>query len=56
MKFWEIFWLVCVLFSIVSFFYMSAKVLYYGVFELKYMFRTLDEETPGNNSKEKKIV
>ncbi len=44
MSFWKIFWLISVLFALISFFYMSVKALYYGIFELKYMFKTLDEE------------
>ncbi len=44
MKFWEIVWLLAVVFSLISFLYMSVKVLYKGIFELKYMFKTLDEE------------
>lgn len=49
MKFWEIFWLIAVLFSLISFLYMSIKVLYKGIFELKYMFKTLDEEQEKND-------
>jgi hypothetical protein len=52
MSFWEIFWLSSVLFSLISFLYMSIKVLYHGISELKYMFKTLDEEEL-NNDQEK---
>ena len=48
MIFWEIFWLIAVIFSLISFLYMSIKVLYKGIFELKYMFKTLDEEQINN--------
>ncbi len=38
MKVWEIFWLVTIIFSIVSFTYMSALALIKGVAEMKEMF------------------
>lgn len=41
MKLWEYFWLVVVLFSIVSFAYMSIKVIYKGWAEMKEMFQNL---------------
>lgn len=41
MKAWEIFWGVIILFSTLSFTYMSVKILYKGFDELKEMFRKL---------------
>lgn len=38
MNLWEYFWLVTILFSIVSFTYMSIKVVYKGFAEMKEMF------------------
>lgn len=52
MTFWEIFWLVSVLFSLLSFLYMSIRVLYRGVYELKYMFRKLEQEKLNNSNGE----
>jgi len=49
MSFWSIIWLVLILFTFVSFIYMSAKVLFFGIFELKYMFKTLEDEQIKNN-------
>ena len=52
MNFWIVFWFITILFTLISFFYMSAKVLYNGIHELKYMFKTLDDEEI-KDSKEK---
>lgn len=41
---WSIFWGIVVLFSLLSFTYMSGKILIKSVAELKSMFRTLDEK------------
>jgi len=41
MNLWEYFWIVIISFSIVSFTYMSVKVVYKGLDELKEMFRSL---------------
>ena len=41
---WSIFWGVIVLFSLLSFAYMSGKILIKSVAELKNMFQTLDEK------------
>ncbi len=41
MNLWEYFWIVIITFSIVSFTYMSVKVVYKGLDELKDMFRRL---------------
>ena len=40
---WSIIWGVVVLFSLISFTYMSVKILYKGINELKEMFNTLNE-------------
>ncbi len=44
MSLWEIFWLVVVIFSIVSFTYMSVKIVYKGLAELKEMFTLLNKD------------
>ncbi len=44
MKLFEIFWYGIVLFSLISFTYLSAKVLYKGLPELKTMLRILRNE------------
>ena len=44
MKFFEIFWIVIILFSTLSFIYLSAMVLYKGLPELKTMFAELKKE------------
>ncbi len=41
---WEIFWAVVIGFSMLSFTYMSVKMLYFGLPELKEMFTSLSEE------------
>jgi hypothetical protein len=41
---WIIFWAIVIVFSILSFGYMSIQVLYKGFSELFDMFRRLDEE------------
>ena len=43
MNFWEYFWAAVILFSIVFFIYMSIKVVYKGLSELKDMFKSLKE-------------
>jgi len=43
MNFWEYFWGLVILFSIVSFTYMSIKVIYKGVAELKKMLSDLKD-------------
>ena len=42
MNLWEYFWAGIILFSIVSFTYMSVKVIYKGLNELKDMFESLN--------------
>ncbi len=49
MKFYIIFWEAVVLFSLLSFTYMSFKVLYRGFPELKEMLRNLDNEHKKNS-------
>jgi len=44
MSFWEIFWLLVIAFSVLSFIYMSGKMLFFGFPELKEMFTVLSEE------------
>jgi hypothetical protein len=44
MKGWEIFWLVVIIFSIISFTYISVVALIKGVPELKSMFTKIDAE------------
>ncbi|VAW12404.1 hypothetical protein MNBD_BACTEROID01-223 [hydrothermal vent metagenome] len=39
---WIIIWEIVLLFSIISFTYMSIKVLYLGIHELKEMFKILN--------------
>jgi len=41
---WTIFWAITILFSLVSFIYMSAKILYFGIGELKEMFEQLTKQ------------
>ena len=41
MNLWEYFWLTVIVFSIVSFTYMSIKVIYKGFGEMKEMFESL---------------
>jgi len=43
MNLWEYFWMGVVLFSVVSFTYMSVKVIYKGIGELKEMLLNLDK-------------
>ncbi len=43
MNLWEYFWGAVILFSIISFTYMSVKVVYKGLAELKEMFRDLND-------------
>ncbi len=40
---WEYFWGFVILFSIISFSYMSVKIIVKGLAELKDMFRNLSE-------------
>ena len=44
MGLWELFWLVVIIFSIISFTYMSIKIVYKGLAELKEMFTSLIKE------------
>jgi len=44
MKGWEIFWLVTIIFSVLSFTYMSVLALIKGIAEMKEMFRKFDKE------------
>ncbi|NIA28472.1 MAG: hypothetical protein GWP06_01000 [Actinobacteria bacterium] len=44
MSAWTIFWGLVVLFSLLSFTYMSVRILIKSIAELKSMFRTLDEK------------
>jgi len=44
MSAWIIFWGLVVLFSLLSFTYMSVKILIKSIAELKSMFGTLDEK------------
>jgi hypothetical protein len=41
MNLWEYFWLVIIIFSTISFTYMSVKVVYKGFTEMKEMFDKL---------------
>ncbi len=43
MNMWVLFWGIIVLFSVISFSYMSIKILYRSIAELKEMFKTLDD-------------
>ncbi len=43
MNLWEYFWLAFIIFSIVSFTYMSVKIVYKGLFEMKEMLKHLEE-------------
>jgi hypothetical protein len=42
---WIIFWEIIILFSLISFIYMSIKILYKGLPELKSMFKNLDQRS-----------
>ena len=42
MGLWEIFWAILIVFSLVSFIYMSIKILYKGYDELKYMLSSME--------------
>lgn len=44
MDLWELFWLVVIIFSIISFTYMSIKIVYKGLAELKEMFTSLNKD------------
>ena len=43
MNMWSHFWGIVVLFSVISFSYMSVKILCKSIAELKEMFKTLDD-------------
>jgi len=45
-----IFWGTVIFFSLVSFFYMSIRMLYKGIPELRDMFRQLRHVNPNENS------
>ena len=49
MKFWEYFWMLIIIFSTVSFTYMSIKILYNGFSEMKFMLTSLETEHNNNN-------
>jgi len=42
MKAWEIFWAFVIIFSTLSFTYMSVKILFRGLNELREMFKNLE--------------
>ncbi len=44
MKLWEYFWGLVILFSIVSFTYLSVKIVYRGLAEMKEMFNVLNKK------------
>jgi hypothetical protein len=44
MTMWIVFWGIVILFSLLAFTYMSGKILYKGIGELKEMFHRLKEE------------
>ena len=41
MLLWEYFWLLVIIFSVISFTYMSTKIVYKGFTEMKEMFESL---------------
>ena len=41
---WIIIWTIFIVFSLIGFTYMSIKILYKGIAELKEMFRVLKEK------------
>ena len=41
---WIIFWEIVIMFSLISFTYMSVKILYKGIAELTDMFKKLDDK------------
>ena len=41
MLLWEYFWLLVIIFSVISFTYMSIKIVYKGLAEMKEMFESL---------------
>ncbi len=41
---WIIFWAIIIIFSLLSFTYMSIKILYRGLPELKSMFKNLEQK------------
>lgn len=41
---WIIFWEIILVFSVISFTYMSVKILFKGIAELADMFKQLDEK------------
>jgi len=43
MNYWNYLWLALVLFSVISFGYMSFKIVIKGIAELKLMFKDLNE-------------
>jgi len=48
MSAWEIFWAIVIIFSVLSFSYMSVKMLYQGIPELKEMLTFLTTEKAGS--------
>ena len=53
MKGWEIFWLLVIGLSLLIFTYMSAKILYKGLAELKEMFRNLVNKQNNKNNEDR---
>ena len=53
MGIWEIIWLTVIAFSLLSFTYMSVKILYKGWEELKFMLSALETEYNIKNYNEK---
>lgn len=49
MMFWEIIWAAVIIFSVLSFSYMSVKIVILGFPELKEMFTALSNEQIHNN-------
>lgn len=43
MNLWEYFWLAVIIFSIISFTYMSIRIVYKGLAEMKEMFDSLNK-------------
>ncbi len=48
MNMWIVIWGIIILFSVISFTFMSVKILYKGIGELKEMFHKLNEENGKN--------
>lgn len=50
MNYWILFWGIVVLFSLTSFTWMSCKILYKAITELKEMFNVLDSRHKASNA------